>query len=106
MISEINDEINVLNQIRVETNMNSFSLGSQNTISGENRKLSNEIITLSHMREEIKTNSELLMPLSFVQNFADVNQKENDVLFLGILGVVLSFIFGLFVALVIEVKNI
>ena len=106
LISEINDEINVLNQIRLETNMNSFSLGSQNTISGENRKLSNEIITLSHMREEIKTNSELLMPLSFVQNFADVNQKENDVLFLGILGVVLSFIFGLFVALVIEVKNI
>lgn len=105
LISDINDEIRVLNQIRVETNMNSFALGSQNTISGENRKLSNEIITLSHMREEIKTNSELLKPLSFVQNFANVNQKENDVLVLGILGVVLSFIFGLFVALVKEVKT-
>jgi len=57
------------------------------------------------MREEIKTNSELLKPLSFVQNFANVKQKENDVLVLGILGIVLSFIFGLFVALVKEVKT-
>ena len=34
------------------------------------------------MREEIKTNSELLKPLSFVQDFAKVNQKEDDILFL------------------------
>ena len=106
LINDINEEIKVLNLIRVETNLNSFALGSQNTISGDNRKLSNEIITLSHMREEIKTNSELLKPLSFVQNFAVVDQKENDVLVLSILSAVLSFVFGLFIALVLEVKKV
>jgi len=106
LITDINDEIKVLNQIRVETNMNSFALGSENTISGDDRRLSNEIIALSHMREEIKTNSKLLKPLSFVQNFAKVNQKEDDILISGILGALLSFIFGLFVALIKEVKTI
>ncbi len=106
LINDINDEIKVLNQIRVENNMNSFALGSENTISGDDRKLSNEIIALSHMREEIKTNSELLKPLSFVQNFAKVNQKEDDILIFGILVALLSFIFGLFVALIQEVKSI
>ena len=106
LITDINDEIKVLNQIRVETNMNSFALGSENTISGDDRRLSNEIIALSHMREEIKTNSKLLKPLSFVQNFAKVNQKEDDILISGILAALLSFIFGLFVALIKEVKTI
>ena len=106
LIKDINDEIKVLNQIRVETNMNSFALGSPNTISGDDRRLSNEIIALSHMREEIKTNSELLKPLSFVQNFAKVNKKEDDILIFGILVALLSFIFGLFVALIKEVKTI
>lgn len=58
------------------------------------------------MREEIKTNSELLKPLSFVQNFAKVNKKEDDILIFGILVALLSFIFGLFVALIKEVKTI
>ena len=106
LINEINDEIRALNQIRFEANMNSFTLGSQNTITGNNRRLGNEIIALSLMREEIKTNSELLIPLTFVKNFANVSQKDNDVLVLGILVVVLCFIFGLFVALVKEVKTI
>ena len=106
LINEINDEIKALNQIRFEANMNSFTLGSQNTISGANRRLGNDIIALSLMREEIKTNSELLIPLTFVQNFANVSQKENDILTLGILAIVLSFVFGLFVALVKEVKTI
>ena len=106
LINDINDEIKVLNKIRVETKVNSFALGSPNTISGDDRRLSNEIIALSHMREEIKTNSELLKPLSFVQNFAKVNKKEDDILIFGILVALLSFIFGLFVALIKEVKTI
>jgi len=106
LINDINDEIKVLNKIRVETKMNSFALGSPNTISGDDRRLSNEIIALSHMREEIKTNFELLKPLSFVQNFAKVNKKEDDILIFGILVALLSFIFGLFVALIKEVKTI
>ena len=104
LIDDINDEIKFINQIRAETSMKSLVLGSTNTISGDDRRLSNEIIALSHMREEIKTNSELLKPLSFVKNFANVNQKEDDILVLGILGAILSFILGLFVALVKEAK--
>ena len=106
LVNDINDEIKFINQIRAETKMNSLVLGSTNTISGDDRRLSNEIIALSHMREEIKTNSELLKPLSFVKNFAIVNHKEDDILILGILGAILSFILGLFVALVKEVKTV
>ena len=104
LINNIDDEINFINLIRAETKMNNLVLGSTNTISGDDRRLSNEIIALSHMREEIKTNSELLKPLSFVKDFANVNQEEDDVLVLGILGAFLSFILGLFVALTKEVK--
>ena len=104
IINDINDEIKFINQIRAETSMKSLVLGSTNTISGDDRRLSNEIIALSHMREEIKAKSVLLKPLSFVKDFANVNQKEDDILVLGILGAVLSFILGLFVALVRAVR--
>ena len=105
LINDINDEIKFINQIRAETRMKSLVLGSTNTISGDDRRLSNEIIALSHMREEIKANFKLLKPLSFVKGFANVNKKEDDILVLGILGAVLSFILGLFVALVKEAKT-
>ena len=104
LVNDINDEIKFINQIRAETNMKALVLGSSNTISGDDRRLSNEIIALSHMREEIKAKSVLLKPLSFVKDFANVNQKEDDILVLGILGAVLSFILGLFVALVRAVR--
>ena len=55
--------------------------------------------------EEIRINLELLKPLSFVKDFANVNQKEDDVLLLGILGSFFGFILGLFVALIKEVRN-
>ena len=104
LINDINVEIKFINQIRAETSMKSLVLGSTNTISGDDRRLSNEIIALSHMREEIKINSELLKPISFVKNFANVNQKEDDILVLGFLSAFLSLILGLFVALIKEVK--
>ena len=104
LINDINDEIKFINQIRAETKMKSLVFSSSNTISGNNRRLSNEIIALSHMREEIKTNSELLKPLSFVKDFAYVNQKEDDILVFSILGAILSFVFGFFVALIKEVE--
>ena len=106
LVNDINDEIKFINQIRAETNMKALVLGSSNTISGDDRRLSNEIIALSHMREEIKAKSVLLKPLSFVKDFANVNQKEDDILIFGILVALLSFIFGLFVALIKEVKTI
>ena len=105
LINDINNEIKFINLIRAETNINNLVLGATNTISGDDRRLTNEIISLSHMREEIRANFELLKPLSFVKNFANVNQKEDDVLVFGIVSVFLSFILGLFVALIIEVRN-
>ena len=105
LINDINQEIKVLNQLRGETLNNSVRFGSSNTINGKERRISNEIITLSHMREEIRTNMNLLKPLIFVQDFAKVNKKEDDILIWAILGSFLGFVLGLFIALVKEVKT-
>jgi hypothetical protein len=105
LINDINQEIKVLNQLRGETLNNSVRFGSSNTITGKDRRISNEIITLSHMREEIRTNMNLLKPLIFVQDFAKVNKKEDDILIWAILGSFLGFVLALFIALVKEVKT-
>jgi hypothetical protein len=105
LLDNIDDEILMINQIRNENNSNQFSLGSNNTLSGKDRRLSNEIIALSHIREEIRTNMNLLKPLVFVQDFAKVNKKEDDNLIWAILGSFLGFVLGLFIALIKEVKT-
>jgi len=105
LLDNIDEEILMINQIRSENNSNQFSLGSNNTLSGKDRRLSNEIIALSHIREEIRTNMNLLKPLIFVQDFAKVNKKEDDILIWAILGSFLGFVLGLFIALIKEVKT-
>ena len=105
LLDNIDEEILMINQIRSENNSNQFSLGSNNTLSGKDRRLSNEIIALSHIREEIRTNMNLLKPLMFVQDFAKVNKKEDDILIWAILGSFLGFVLGLFIALIKEVKT-
>ena len=106
IINDINSEIDMLNDIRVVGAKNSLDVSSVNIVSGkETSVVSNQIILLSQLRESIKTKQALLKPLTFVQNFARVNQKEDDVLLLGILGGVLSFIFGLLFALIKEIKT-
>ena len=103
LIIDINKEIKALEYIR----NNGYALSS-NTAQGDvniNNSSKNEIISLSSKREGIILNSKLLKPFSFVQDFAEVNQKEDDILVLGILGAVLSFVFGLFVAIVKEVRT-
>ena len=102
LINDINSEIESLASFREQSN-SQLSLGATNRLSGKNKILSNEIIALSYLREDI-INKKLLKPLVFVQDFAKVEQKEDDVLFWGLLGGVLSFILGLLVALVKEVK--
>ena len=105
IISDINAEIEVLGDMRVEGAKNNLDVSSVNIVSGKNgRVISNQIVALSQLREDIKTQQALLKPLVFVQNFAKVNQKEDDILVWTVLGAVLSFIFGLFVALIREVK--
>ena len=105
LLDNIDEEILMINQIRNENNSNQFSLSSNNTLSGKDRRLSNEIIALSHIREEIRTNMNLLKPLMFVQDFANVNKKEDDILIWAILGSFLGFVLGLFIALIKEVKT-
>jgi len=104
LINDINSEIESLASFREQAN-SQLSLGLTNTLTGKNKSLSNEIIALSHVREDIIINKKLLKPLVFVQDFAKVEQKEDDVLLWGLLGGVLSFILGLFIALVKEVKT-
>ena len=105
IISDINAEIEVLGEMRVEGAKNNLDVSSVNIVSGQNGTvISNQIVALSQLREDIKTKQALLKPLVFVQNFAKVNQKEDDILVWTVLGAVLSFIFGLFIALIREVK--
>jgi hypothetical protein len=106
IINDINAELEMLDKIRLVGAENSLDVSSVNIVSGKSSVVSNQIILLSQLREDIKTKQDLLKPLTFVQNFAKVNQKEDDILILGVLGAILSFIFGLFVALVKEVKTI
>jgi len=106
IISDINSEIEILGDMRVEGAKNNLDVSSVNIVSGQNGTvISNQIVALSQLREDIKTKQALLKPLVFVQNFAKVNQKEDDVLVWTVLGAVLSFIFGLFVALIREIKR-
>ena len=106
IINNINDEIELLDNIRVVGAKNSLDVSSVNIISGKDGSVvSNQIILLTKLRENIKTKQALLKPLTFVQNFAEVSKKEDDILIFGILGAILAFILGLFVALIKEVKT-
>ena len=107
IIEVIQDEMLLLANIRKEGAKNNLDISSVNVISDvEGNSVFSQTVALSQLREEIKTKQALLKPLVFVRNFANVNQKEDDILLSGILGALLSFIFGLFVALVKEVKAI
>jgi hypothetical protein len=107
IIIDINHEMKLLEKIRIEGAKNSLDVSSSlKVINGQEKSgVSNQIILLSKFREEIKTKKELLHPLSFVQNFAKVNKREDDVLVWGLLAGCVSFLLGLLVALIIEVKK-
>jgi len=107
IINDINHEMKLLEKIRVEGAKNSLDVSSSlKVINGQEKsEVSNQIILLSKYREEIKTQKDLLQPLSFVQNFAKVNQKEDDILVWGLLAGFISFLIGLLVALIKEVKK-
>ena len=76
LIRDIDGEIKLLRDIRTEGAKNNLEVSSVNFMSTKNGKeLSNQIVSLSHLREEIKINQILLKPLVYVQEFANVNQK-------------------------------
>ena len=107
IIKDINYEMNLLEKIRLEGAKNSLDVSSSsvNVISGkEGKNISNQIISLSDFREEIKMKKSLFKPLTYVQDFANVDQKEDDILVWGLLTGFISFIVGLLVSLIKEVK--
>ena len=105
LISNIENEIQLLGNIRIEGAKNNLDVSSVNIISGKKGKeLSNQIVSLSHLREEIKMNQALLKPLVYVQKFANVEQKEDDILVWSLLAGLICYFIGLLVALIKEVK--
>ena len=105
LISNIENEIQLLGNIRIEGAKNNLDVSSVNIISGKDGKeLSNQIVSLSHLREEIKMNQALLKPLVYVQKFANVEQKEDDILVWSLLAGLICYFSGLLAALIKEVK--
>ena len=105
LIDDIVQEMNVLSKMRVEGAKNSLDLSSVNIISGKEEKtISNQIISLAQLKEEINTNQLLLKPLFFVQDFAKTNKTERDILLWSFVGGVLSFLIGLLVSFIRELR--
>ena len=105
IINDIENEIRLLGEVRIEGAKNNLDISSVNIISGkEGKELSNQIVSLSHLREEISINQDLLKPLVYVQSFPNVDNKEDDILLWSILGALISLLLGMFTALIKEVK--
>ena len=105
LIRDIEQEINVLSKMRIVGAKNNLDLSSVNIISGKDDKtISNQIISLAQLREEIITNQLLLKPLLFVQDFAKTNKTERDILLWSFIGGFLSFLISLLVCFIRELK--
>ena len=105
VIRDIENEIQLLADIREEGAKNNLDVSSVNIVNAKDGEVvSNQIVLLSKLREELKVNQDLLKPLVYVQEFADVNKKEDDILVWGLLSAFISFLIGLLVALIKEVK--
>lgn len=105
LIDDIKSEMSVLSTMRMNASSNSLDLSSVNIISGKDDKtISNQIISLAQLKEEIRTNQLLLTPLVFVTDFAKTNKTERDLLIWSILGGFISLLFGLLFSFVRELK--
>ena len=106
LVSEIKDEMNVLSNMRLEGAKNNLDLSSVNIISGKDENtISNQIISLAQLKEEIKTNQMLLNPLVFVQDFAKTNKTERDLLVWCLLSGFISLLFGILFAYIRELQK-
>ncbi len=104
IINDVEREIELLDQIRIEGAQNNLDVSSINIVSGkEGKELSNQIVTLSHHREEIKMKQALLKPLVYVQSFANVDKKEDEIFLWSILGAIISYLMSLIIAFVKEI---
>ena len=105
LINDIKSEMDLLSKMRIEGAKNSLDLSSVNIVSGKDDKtISNQIISLSQLKEEIRTNQFLLKPLVFVKDFAQTQKTERDLLIWSILAGFISLLFGLLYCFVKELK--
>ena len=105
LINEIDKEINILSEMRIIGAENSLDLSSVNIISGkEDKTISNQIISLAQLKEDVTTNISLLKPLFFVQDFAKTNKTERDLLLWSILGGFISYLFSLIISFIKELN--
>tara|TARA_B100001250_G_C19613326_1_gene705971 strand:+ start:83 stop:922 length:840 start_codon:yes stop_codon:yes gene_type:complete len=106
LIRDIDGEIKLLRDIRIEGAKNNLEVSSVNFMSSKDGKeLSNQIVSLSHLREEIKINQILLRPLVYVQEFANVSQKEDDISVPALLAGIFSFIIGMLFSLIKDIRE-
>ena len=108
VIEDINNEMKLLEEIRRNGITDQHNINSSlKVINGyEKTTIDNQTTILSEYREKIRTQITTSKPLSFVRGFAKVNKKEDDILIWGLLGGFISFLIGLLVALIKEVKKI
>ena len=105
LINEIDKEINVLSEMRIQGAKNSLDLSSVNIISGkEDKTISNQIISLVQLKEDATTNISLLKPLFFVQDFAKTNKTERDIMLWSLLGSFISYLFSLIISFIKELN--
>ncbi len=105
LIVEIEKEIDILSEMRLIGSKNGLDLSSVNIISGKEEKtISNQIISLAQLKEDINTNISLLKPLFFVQDFAKTNKTERDILLWSILGGFISYLFSLVISFIKELN--
>ena len=105
LINEIDKEINVLSEMRIQGAKNSLDLSSVNIISGkEDKTISNQIISLVQLKEDATTNISLLKPLFFVQDFAKTNKTERDIMLWSLLGGFISYLFSLILSFIRELN--
>jgi len=108
VIEDINNEMKLLEEIRRNGITDQHNINSSlKVINGyEKTTIDNQTTILSEYREKIRTQITTSKPFSFVRGFAKVNKKEDDILIWGLLGGFISFLIGLLVALIKEVKKI
>jgi len=105
LINEIDKEINILSEMRIIGAKNSLDLSSVNIISGkEDKTISNQIISLAQLKEDVTTNISLLKPLFFVQDFAKTNKTERDIMLWSLLGGFIGYLFSLIISFIKELN--
>ena len=104
-ITAIKNEVKELKELRnssdSKVDMSTISILSKKGIN----EVQNNIVELIKMKSIIKTNQELLKPLSFVQGFGQTQIPERGVLILGSLAFFISFIIAIVVSVFVNVKQ-